>query len=192
MISLYHKVQKIETLQRIIDKDTRAFKRHTCIDCENHCAECCHYHDVTATPLEFLPFAWHASKLGLLEQWFDELEKSTSRQCIFSRLENNTWGCKIYPVRGLICRLFGFSATTDKNGKPVFAACRILKQQQPDAASKAGLYVMEGGRVPVISTYYRRLASIDPVLGNQFMPINEAIRKALEIVYYNLCYRESA
>ena len=192
MISLYHKVQKIETLQKTIDKDTKSFKRHTCIDCENHCSECCRYHDVNASPLEFLPFAWHAYKLGMLDHWFDELEKHEQPQCIFSRTEENNWGCRIYPVRGLICRLFGFSATTDKNGRPVFAVCRKLKLNQPETAGKAGLYVMQGGKIPVMSNYYRRLAAIDPALGNQFMPINLAIKKALEMVYFNLHYRESA
>lgn len=192
MISLYHKIQKVETLQKTIDKDTRAFKRLTGIECENHCAECCRYHDVTATPLEFLPFAWHAYKLGLMEQWFDALDSNEGLQCIFSRLDNNAWGCKIYPVRGFICRLFGFSATTDKHGKPVFAACRTLKQQKPEAINQALLYVAQGGKVPVITSYYQRLAFIDPVLGNDFMPINKAIKKALEIVYFHCCYREPA
>ncbi|NCB39381.1 MAG: YkgJ family cysteine cluster protein [Erysipelotrichia bacterium] len=192
MISLYHKVQKVESLQKSVDKDTKVFKRHACIECESFCAECCRYNDVTATSLEFLPFAWHAYKLGLLEQWLEDLEKNESQQCIFLRQDADKWGCKIYPVRGLICRLFGFSAITDKNGRPVYAACRILKQHRPETASRAGLYVVGGGKVPVISTYYRRLASIDPSTGNDFMPINQAIKKALEIVYFHCLYRESA
>lgn len=192
MISLYHKVQKIETLQKTIDRDTRAFKRHTDINCENHCAECCRYESIDATPPEFLPFAWHAYRLGMLEYWFDELEKEQSSRCIFARFENNAWGCKIYPVRGFICRLFGFSATTDKNGHPVFAACRVLKKQQPEITSKAGAYVINGGKIPVMAIYYRQLAAIDPSSGARMMPINEAIKKALEVVYFNLHYRETA
>ncbi|HNW10909.1 MAG TPA: hypothetical protein PKI71_06050, partial [Candidatus Rifleibacterium sp.] len=86
MITLYHKVQKIESLQKSIDKDTRIFKLSAGIDCEKHCAECCRYHDINATPLEFLPFAWHACRLGQLDQWFDQLEKNESRQCIFTKL----------------------------------------------------------------------------------------------------------
>jgi Fe-S-cluster containining protein len=192
MISLYHKVQKIETLQKTIDKDIRAFKRHAGLDCELHCAECCRYEAIEATSIEFLPFAWHAYKLGMLDYWFDELEKGIGSNCIFSRLDNNAWGCKIYPVRGFICRLFGFSATTDKNGRPVFAACRVLKNRQPEAISNAGMYINGGGKVPVMASYYRQLAAIEPSSGTRLVPINEAIKKALETVYFNLHYRESA
>lgn len=192
MITLYHKVQKIESLQKSIDKDTRIFKLSAGIDCEKHCAECCRYNDINATPLEFLPFAWHAYKLGQLDQWFDQLEKNESRQCIFAKLVDNCWGCSIYPARGFICRLFGFAASTDKNGQPVYGACRILKQKQPEKVARACKFVASGGRVPVMASYYRQLATIDPTLGNQFMPINDAIKKALEIVYFHLHYREAA
>ena len=192
MFTVYQKVQKIESLQKTIDKDTMAFKHNSGIDCTKHCTECCRYPDINATPLEFLPFAWHSYKLGLLDQWFDRLESCESSQCIFARINDGNWGCSIYPARGFICRLFGFSATTDKNGQPVFAACRILKQKQPEMVNNASQFIAAGGKIPVMASYYRRLAAIEPALGTQFMPINDAIRKALEIIYFHLHYRESA
>ncbi len=192
MFTVYQKVQKIESLQKTIDKETMAFKHNAGIDCEKHCAECCRYHDINATPLEFLPFAWHSYRLGLLDQWFDRLENCESSQCIFASLIDGNWGCSIYPARGFICRLFGFSAATDKNGHPVFAACRVLKQKQPAMINNASQFVAGGGKIPIMASYYRRLAAIEPALGTQFMPINDAIRKALEIIYFHLHYRESA
>lgn len=190
MISIYQKIQKVETLHRQIDQEISRFKSRFAIDCIEHCSECCSYDQIQATPLEFLPFAYHTQRLGLIEQWYDELEKHGGPLCFFRRLENHSWGCRIYPVRGVICRLFGFSATTDKLGHPIFAACRVLKSRVPDQVTRIREQIAHGGRIPVLSSYYRRLASIDQFLGNEFMPINLALKKSIEIVYFKMSYRD--
>lgn len=192
MSSLYQKIQRTETLQKTIDRDIRQFKLFNRIDCLEHCSECCRYDNIQATALEFLPFAWHTYRLGLLESWLEKLENHHEPQCVFYRNRNEEWGCSIYPVRGLICRLFGFSASLDKNGNPAYAACRILKQNCPEVVKSASERLKNGGRIPVISKFYRRLATIDPVSGNEFMPLNQAIKKALETVYLHYYYREFA
>jgi Fe-S-cluster containining protein len=189
MINIYQKIQKVETLQRRVDREIANFKRQTCLDCDQHCIECCSYADVQATPLEFLPFAYHALKLGLIDQWFDELNRHDSPMCFFRRSEKNAWGCRIYPVRGLICRLFGFSAVTNKHGRPEYAACRIMKRNWPDKVRLIKESISSGRKIPVISSYYRRLASIDPCLGQEFMPINAAMKKAIETIYFSVAYR---
>lgn len=193
MGSLYKKIQKVETLQRNIDHEIKIFKLGAGISCIQHCSECCKFPEIQATPLEFLPFAWHAFRLGQLDHWFNTLEKGNSaQQCIFYRDSSNSWGCQIYPVRGLICRLFGFSATINKNGQPQYGACRILKQQQPEKLDRIRQQIPQGLKIPVMAHQYRLLANIDPVTGNDFMPINKAIMKALEIIYFHFEYRECA
>ena len=192
MISIYQKIQKVETLQRQIDMSVAKFKSCAGIDCLSHCSECCSYPEILATPLEFLPFAYHAMKLGLIDQWAEELENWKKPTCFFRKQTENTWGCRIYPVRGLICRLFGFSATFDKQGQPVFAACRVLKKAIPDKVEQIRIAKSLPGRIPVIANHYRRLASIDINLGQEFLPINEAIKKAIEIAYFKLIFRHQA
>lgn len=192
MLSLYHRIQKIESLQKTIDKEVKQCKTHTGIDCLQHCAQCCGYHDITASPAEFLPFAWHAWRLGLLDQWFDELEKHTDSTCAFAKFNEGAWGCSIYPARGLICRLFGFSATTDKNGRPLFAACRVLRQSRPELVQGVVSYLEKGGKIPIIAGYYRQLSAIEPKLTGEMIPINQAIKKAFEIIYFHFSYSECA
>ncbi|HAE39710.1 MAG TPA: hypothetical protein DCG57_13915 [Candidatus Riflebacteria bacterium] len=192
MLSLYHRIQKIESLQKTVDKEVRQCKSHTGIECLQHCAHCCSYEDITASPAEFLPFAWHAWRLGLLDQWFDELDKHDGTTCAFARLSEGAWGCKIYPARGLICRLFGFSATTDKNGKALFAACHTLRQHKPELVESVNAYLDRGGKIPIIARYYQQLSAIEPSLGREMLPINQAIKKALEIIYFHFSYRECA
>ncbi|MDD3001020.1 MAG: YkgJ family cysteine cluster protein [Candidatus Riflebacteria bacterium] len=189
MVAMYHMVQRVETLQEMAEKETKAFKKRAGIDCLCHCSDCCYYEQIEATPLEFLPLAWHAYKLDLLEDWLDALEKHESVTCFFARFENGRWGCKIYHLRGMICRLFGFSGITDKNGKSKFAVCHSLKEKSPGVVEKAKEYVDKGGKMPLLCNFYRRLSAIDFVLANQYMPINQAIKKALELVYFHFCYR---
>lgn len=191
MISIYQKIQKVETLQRTIDREVTRFKHRVCIDCLQHCAACCSFSEVQATPLEFLPFAYHALKLGLIDQWHDELAQHQGSLCFFRKENQGNWGCRIYPVRGLICRLFGFSASLNKLRRPEFAACRILKNEQPEKVKLIREFIAGGGKVPVISSYYRQLAAIDMSLGQEFLPINQAIKKAIEIVYFSITYRQS-
>jgi Fe-S-cluster containining protein len=175
-------------LQYEVDRQISTFKRRVDIDCVTHCAACCAYPDVQASALEFLPFAYHAFKLGFLDQWYEEIDQNRSPLCVFRKDHKDSWGCRIYPVRGLICRLFGFSAVTDKNNKPKFAACRIIKASKPENSLKVNEFVAKGGKIPIIPNLYRKLSAIDPGLGNEFLPINQAMKKALEIIYFNYIY----
>lgn len=193
MESMYRAIQKVETMQKAVDHDIKLFKIKSGIDCCKHCSECCNFAEILATPLEFLPFAWHAFKIGQLDHWFNIVDQaSPNSSCIFHRQQEGNWGCEIYPARGLICRLFGFSASTDKNGKPVYAACRTMKQQKSDLVNLTRDLVSNGAKIPIMANQYRKLASIDPVMGNNFLPINQAVKKALEIVYFHFEYSSCA
>ena len=86
----------------------------------------------------------------------------------------------------MICRLFGFSATLDKQGQPRLLACRPLKEEKADIVEGANRHIAAGGRVPVMRDYHFRLMGIDQRLSARQLPIREAIRQALSEVlgYY--------
>ena len=188
MKTLYQKIQRIESLQAKADEQTSYFKKHANIDCLEHCAECCRYDDIEATPIEFLPLAWHAYKLGLIDEWLEKLSNNNSKQCIFSVFEDGKWGCRVYPVRGMICRLFGFAAVKNKCGKNELAVCHTIKEKCPDIAIKASEYTKKGGKTPVLEEFYSLLSDIDFTLANEYFPINEAIKQALVIVQTHTYY----
>ena len=192
MKSLYQKVQRVESLQKKADEQSALFKKHAHIDCLEFCADCCRYNDIEATPIEFLPLAWHAYKLGFIDEWLEKLCNNNSKQCIFSAFEDGRWGCKVYPVRGMICRLFGFSAVKDKNGKHVLAVCHTIKEKSPNMAVKASEYAKKGGKIPVLEEFYSQLSDIDFTLANEYFPINEAIKQALIIVQNHVYYANAA
>ena len=47
------------------------------------------------------------------------------RTCPFY-LRHRSGHCAVYPARPLVCRLFGFSATRNKDGAPMFRPCRHM------------------------------------------------------------------
>ncbi|MBQ3643082.1 MAG: YkgJ family cysteine cluster protein [Candidatus Riflebacteria bacterium] len=189
MLNLYQKIQKIETIQAEADKATKAFKNRYQIDCIEYCAECCKYNDINATPLEFLPLAWHFYKCGKLEELFERVSNYNKPQCIFSVFENGRWGCCVYPTRGLICRLFGFASVEDKHGKACFAACHSLKEKNPELVQHICQMINTGGKTPVIADFYRKLNMLDLNLGDELVPINQAIKEACEIIYMHEAYK---
>lgn len=92
--------------------------------------------------------------------------------------------CTQYVHRGLICRLFGFSARLNKTGMRELVTCTIIKTDQAAAVEGAPLDV-----APLISDYYWQLHAIDPDRARQRLPIRQAIRQALEEVAHYYAYR---
>ena len=155
------------------------------------CGKCCDNPAVEATPLEFLPLAYQWFLSGEAESRYDELLTRPGVCINFVPFGTNGQGrCSAYAQRGLICRVFGYSARRDKYGDQQLGSCKPLKETQPEqilainSALKSGEY-----SAPVAANYYRTLSMIDPGLGSETMPVNQAIRKAIEAVLAYYAYR---
>lgn len=191
-MSLYHKVRAVEREFRHLEKEVAAFQQATGMSCLTGCGHCCRHPDVSATPLEFLPLAYRLYKTGQAETWYYRLSAETESLCplFFPFLQAGDKGfCKGYEQRGMICRLFGFSAMSDKTGKPRLATCKPLKDERSQAVAAAEEYVAAGGPVPIMRDYYFRLMAIDPRLAERLIPIREAIRQALGVVLAYYAFR---
>ena len=174
---------------RHLEKEVAAFQQATGMSCLARCGRCCQHPDISATPLEFLPLAYHLYKTGQAEAWYQRLSEEKGSLCpVFTPLirESDLGFCSEYPYRGMICRLFGFSAMLDKQGQPRLAACKPLKEEKADIVEGANRHIVAGGRVPVMRDYHFRLMGIDQRLSARQLPIREAIRQALSEVlgYY--------
>lgn len=161
--------------------------------CLTGCGLCCRKPDITATPLEFLPLAWALWSEGKALAFYEEVTASKENTIctLFAPLHESSTGgmCRRYTSRGLICRLFGFTAARDRNGNAQLVTCRPIKTEQPEAYS-SGLELTAKGHVAFMRDYYFRLSCIDPELGRQMLPVNEAIRVALETVLSYYAYRK--
>ncbi len=190
MDSFEEKVKSVEAVFEKLDVAIAKFQSATSLHCKFGCGKCCFKPDIEATALEFLPFALHLYQSNLAEEWLGKLRETDSEIClILNPTQSGAGLCSQYPHRGLICRLFGYSARTNKYGKRELITCQIIKTEQALAFSETEKKIEAGLDVPVMNEYYMQLASIDFDLSRDFYPINIAVRKAIETVMHYYAYR---
>ncbi len=193
-MSLYRKVRAVEKVFGQLEKEVATFQKATGMHCVSGCGFCCRKPDINATPLEFLPLAWHLHMEGTSLEFYDSLknESGTSLCALFRPFENSDTGgkCSNYSGRGLICRLFGFTAARNKHGEARLVTCRIIKENQIGEYNRA-LDLLNTKKVVFMRDYYFKLSCIDPELGRTMMPVNEAIKSALEVVMAYYAYRRT-
>lgn len=192
-MSIKRKVKAVERLYGVLDQEMQAFRQATGMHCLAGCGKCCFKADIEATVLEFLPLAYHLFVNKQAEEWLEKMStfKGSEVCAVLHALGTNQkqGRCSLYPQRGLICRLFGFSAAFDKYGAPRLSTCNIIKTELPEIHRGAEAWVKEGNQTPVMRNYYFRLCNIDPRLTEKFYPINKAISLAIEEVLAYYSYR---
>jgi Fe-S-cluster containining protein len=163
-----------------LDAAIAQFQSWSGLHCKNGCGKCCFKPDIEATALEFLPFAQYLYDQGQALDWHEKLSDTADPLCVILNPTQAGAGlCSEYPHRGLICRLFGYSARVNKYGGRELVTCQVITQK------------IEGGaEIPVLSHYYMKLHAVDPDLAREFYPINQAIKRALETVLQYYAYRE--
>jgi len=192
-MSIVTKVNAVELLFGELDAEIRSFQSSTTLHCLLGCGRCCTHNEVDASPLEFLPWAYHLFVNGEAQDMLDELALDRGSIChVYSpvgELEAGQGSCGNYLYRGLICRFFGFGANADKYGKMRLATCTLIKENQTLAFHNAEALMTEGLPVPVFTQYYMRLSQIDFALGGTIVPINAALKMAIEEVLHYYSYR---
>lgn len=190
-MSIERRVQLVEDLFLQLEQVSTQFQRSSGIGCVSGCGKCCTYPNIEASPLEFLPWAFHLFLNGEAEKTLLLLNRSTHLNCfVYKPLSISDQGrCSDYKYRGLICRLFGFAANTDKYGKLRLATCKIIKEGQRDNYNKTAEAITKGLSIPVFTEYYMQLNQIDFHLGNIILPVNKALKMALEEVLQYYAYR---
>ena len=188
---LEEKVRLVEEVMSNLDDEINQFQGWSGMHCPQGCGRCCFKPDIEATILEFLPFALHLHETGEADQWRQRLLVNDSSICvILNPLQPGAGLCSQYKHRGLICRLFGYSARTNKYNRKELVTCQVIKTEQAPAFEDASRQIDGGRNVPVMSAYYYRLQAIDADLARDFYPINTAILKAIETVMHYFAYRE--
>ncbi|WKL47503.1 YkgJ family cysteine cluster protein [Flavobacterium pectinovorum] len=192
-MAIEEKVKQVEALFDRLEIEITAFKSETHLYCNAGCGKCCSTPNIDASPLEFLPWAFHLFLNGKAEETLVELKNNEVKNCHLYRsisiLEYQKGSCSNYRYRGLVCRLFGYAANTDKFGKLRMATCKIIKEQQTENFTKAEDLINKKTYVPIFSDYYMRLAQIDLRMGVILIPINEALKIAIEEVLSYYAYR---
>lgn len=190
-MTLEQKVRSVERLFDQLEKETEQFQKNSGIGCVSGCGKCCTYPNIDASPLEFLPWAFHLFLSGKAEDALISLSDNPGTTCfILNPISIIGKGhCGSYKHRGLICRLFGYAANRDKHGNLRLATCKIIKENQEENYLATQKAISEGMYVPVFTEYYMQLGQIDFQLGTKVMPINKALKMALEEVLQYYTYR---
>jgi Fe-S-cluster containining protein len=190
MDTLQEKVKLVEAVFARLDEEIARFQATSGLHCKAGCGKCCFKSDIEATPLEFLPFAWYLYQNNLAEEWLEKVRDTESPLCVILNPTQAGAGlCSEYVYRGLICRLFGYSARTNKYGKPELITCQIIKTEQAIPVAAVETRLGNGLSIPVMNQYYMQLASVDFDMAREFYPINAAIRRAIETVMQYYVYR---
>lgn len=192
-MAIESKVRQVEQLFDRLEKEISAFQTQTSLHCLSGCGKCCSTPDIVASPLEFLPWAFHLFLNGKAEETLIELSSKTTTTCHIYRplsiIDSNNGSCSNYRYRGLICRLFGYAASKDQAGKLRLVTCKIIKENQAEHFKATAEAINKGLYVPVFSDYYMRLSQIDARLGFTLVAVNEALKIAIEEVLHYYAYR---
>ena len=192
-MSLAHRVSLVENLFEELNQEITIFNSQANLHCVSGCGKCCTKPDIDASPLEFLPWSYHLFLNGKAAEVLEQLSQKSSPIChIFTALsltDTASGRCEDYQHRGLICRLFGYAASRDKYGQLRLATCKIIKDGQNENYENIKTAIGNGLSVPIFSDYYQKLAQIDFRLGNTIVPINEALKLAIEEVLQYYAYR---
>lgn len=184
------KVLAVEQVFEKLDSDIASFQSWSGLHCQWGCGKCCFKPDIEATILEFLPFAHYLYQQDQALIWFEKLKDSNGSLClILNPTQEGAGLCSQYKHRGLICRLFGYSARTNKYAEKELVTCQIIKTEQSGKYVQATQKIERGDAVPVMSHYYMQLHAIDFELAREFFPINEAMRRAIEVILHYYAYR---
>lgn len=149
--------KKVEDLYSEMSSESEAYRLNNGLSCQSKCDHCCKNSNVSATPLEILPLALELIKNNQVDLDFS---KPT---CIF-----NKNGCGVYNQRPTVCRLFGWSKVSSKDGKrlsvcPKVSANPILDPNAPD-----------------IELWARRVKEVHPEWGTEILPINQSLKIMIE------------
>ncbi|HVA97921.1 MAG TPA: YkgJ family cysteine cluster protein [Bacteroidia bacterium] len=185
-LTIPEKVNAVEIIFQELSDEIKKFQNSSGLSCLKGCSNCCKKPDIEATILEFLPLAYHLYQTEKAYEALEKLKENADNSICMLYTTNKIGvfgsGCSDYNYRGLICRLFGFSASSDKNGIPRLSTCKIIKENQQSEYVKVVEDLKNGAFIPIISEYYMKLSSIDMNLTKNFYPINEAMQQAIETV----------
>lgn len=185
-MQLENKINAIRKVLADAEKHANKFQKASGINCVPACGICCLKNNIETTVLEFLPAAYQLFFSTEYISILETIENKKDPVCVFYQPLTQSGCCKYYKHRGLICRLFGFTRKTGKNGALSWVTCNTLKSMVPEYNT------INLQQAPDMADYYIRLFGIDPGLSTQYLPINQSIKKALEIIISYFTYTQKS
>lgn len=170
--------ERIEYLKNAyseLDEVQKRFSEDFGVSCIHSCGKCCQHYVPYLTETEALLSAYVIIMDGKEDEVMSRLNSGNpdSKVCPLYNSEGD-FHCSLYNGRSMVCRLFGFSASQDKEGHVVWKACKW----KGESGEKIDSSSLEKDRksVPVMSEYGEKLEECG---GTEGESIYDAIPKAL-------------
>lgn len=183
--------RRVEAVYGEIASSFSAYQQQRGLNCRTGCGECCLQPTIEATVLEMLPLAIHLFDQGTAEQTLAQLEQQSEPQsCVFYQklsFDGKQGQCGIYQQRPSVCRMFGAAGYRDKQGNTSLSACKIIKSERPKQYQDS-LIALQSDPPPMMVMAKELVNELDYELGKQHLPINEAVKQALEKVLFKAWY----
>ncbi|WP_373523276.1 YkgJ family cysteine cluster protein [Aquiflexum sp.] len=194
-MNLEEKSQEVRKVFEELDLEIKSFLDASKLTCISGCGFCCSNPKVSASVLEFLPLAFDLYDKGKAEKALEMLDKTSEEDaCIIYKSlseDGHSGFCSDYNNRGMICRLFGSSARKNKEGQKEIITCKKIKAEKKDLYESAIEGIKSEMPIPSSTDAYRKINNIDFRLTEQQLPINKAIKEALESVITFKFYTEN-
>ncbi len=178
-------IEQVKEIFQQIDRQTTALQIATGLHCPPDCGRCCENPEVETTGVEMIPLALELWQRGSAVEWISRsLAVDEKGPCVFYQADPFVSGngrCSVYQFRPTICRLFAFSTVKNKHGESELAVCVRHKEIMPEIVADAKKAIADGLSAPNFSEVGIQVAMLDP-LGSQQLPINQALKLALERV----------
>lgn len=183
-------ISSVKEVYQTLDEHLELVVLKTGLKCPKNCSACCDKKDIEASPIEFYPLAAWIYQNGRVDEYMEKLDDNKENgYCILYSPDALLCGegaCEQYKYRGLICRLFGYGYRMNREMIPDLVTCKIMKENLPSAITEAKrIGIITPDEMPIFSNYYMQLYSIEPDLVIKRFPVNQAIRMAIENLYFH-------
>lgn len=180
-----HNLQK---LYEEMSASFAAFQSASGWHCMSGCGKCCLNPEIEASPLEMLPMALAIYDNGQLDEWYEKLLTTEQNYCLaYVGDEKGNGKCGIYQGRPSLCRMFGVAGYKNKHEEITLSVCKYLREEYKIDALPVGL---DPESTPTFPYWSYRLSTLDQKLLSERMPINHALKAALEKVALYAQYQQ--
>lgn len=184
--SVEPRLTALEALYREAELEMDDWKRKSGIACPDGCGICCErFHpDILPVEAELVAAYLLLKRPDLLPR----AETLVTAHCPFYTA-SGPGHCTVYPVRPLICRLFGFAGERDKAGVPRFRLCRHMTGHGARTFTGEELRSRFGRVPPLMQEYGMRLQSLVPGAGERLL-VHDAVPRHLAALRFLLSFSD--
>lgn len=191
--SVHQILQKMDEVYTQIDESQTEWKKVSPMQCPDGCGCCCENFEPDVLESEalymaaFLVFNEPQKAQAILDGSYISPRKNcgnTGKGCFLFNPADN-YHCTVYNGRPFICRLFGYSGDTDKDGKPRWKPCRFVPEEKLFDGIEHRQYTAAeieerwGVLPPVMSVFLTQIIALEPDGTDLTRPLHEALPDAI-------------